>query len=543
MLYSLRAKYNLQSYRIAMTLFFIFAITTACSTAPKMTTINLPKLPHVDSVDFRPPNQSNIKFVSLNGNNSITKNNVTVTINSIENSSTFSTKINDPSNKSDYLVSITPMAVLLEITNNTNHIITLRKTIVRIEDKNQNEYPLINSISASKKMLIDKVDLAYDEHLDKISANLLGALFSPEYEINFKKFVKEFNEAAKIGDVRLPSTKEGYALSTTGETYKETRAPSYLFKLNYDQNLKKIANAKIKAREQILKINEVLGKVITGGVYQPINILPQRTVKITAPFYFGGEVDEIKLLNVGIYDLPTEVDQAGNPTKRDHFVFEMTTSNTTDEENCIINGNEYFAMNPGFTYKVTHSTSFHWNEKDKFEDSCKVEAEVQINGNSLIPVSILRKKKDKKDEKITSYYKKTNKGYVYFGYSKEIDNVNNKPNIILSNADTPSLPSKLTLNKPFSRIFDMAPFGFKDIGKIPIDSFAKKCKQPSEIKLKTSKDFIKVVSYKKLKQRNEDLYLFSKSIYAKNLGEIQESIYILYKNKVFRYLMNKKYNQ
>jgi len=532
-MFNLTSKYFSSNInRIVISLVIILNFL-ACSTAPKITTIDLPKLPYVEPVDFIPPNHSYVKFIPLNGNNSITKNNVTVKVNSVERNNTYSTKINDPFKHLDYPVSISPMAVLIEITNNTDHIITLRKTIVRIEDKNQKEYPLINSISASKKLLVDKIDIAYDEHLDKVHANLMGALFSQEYERNYKRFVKKFDDAAKLGEVRLPTTEEGFSLKTTGETIKDTRAPAYLLKLNYNPNLKKISNAKIKAREQVLKINETLGKVITGGVYQPINILPQRSVKITAPFYFDGEIDEIDFLNVGIYDLPTEVDQAGNPTKRDHFVFEMTTSSEiSDRSSNKINGDEYQLVKPGISGIFRHSLSLNWVEKSSMEDSFKVEPETTIDGNNLLPINIIRKQKDKKDENIIVYSQKTGKGYVYFG-SKNLS-TNNESNIELSNIDTPTLPSKTLLNVPFKKVFNLGTYGFKNIGRVSIDSIAKKCKKPPEISIGNSNDCIKVVSYKKIKQGKLELYLFSEVIYLKNFGELKESTYLMFNNKVMR---------
>ena len=66
-----------------------------------------------------------------------------------------------------------------------------------------------------------------------------------------------------------------------------------------------------------------VGSVISNGDYQPIAILPGRTSEIIVPIrdLRAGGISQARELRVGVYDLPTRVDAASNPTKRQNFEF------------------------------------------------------------------------------------------------------------------------------------------------------------------------------------------------------------------------------
>ncbi len=84
---------------------------------------------------------------------------------------------------------------------------------------------------------------------------------------------------------------------------------------------------KSKAIQKINNQIEVSAKnMITGGIYLPISILPKRTAKIVAPFSNPNPDKEITSLVIGIYDLPTKVNQAGDPVKRENFIFKMVAA-------------------------------------------------------------------------------------------------------------------------------------------------------------------------------------------------------------------------
>jgi len=71
------------------------------------------------------------------------------------------------------------------------------------------------------------------------------------------------------------------------------------------------------------EIPERISEIMTSGLYPRIDILPGRTVQVVAPFAKRTENVVIRGINIGLYDMQTKVDIAGNSTKRANFNFEM----------------------------------------------------------------------------------------------------------------------------------------------------------------------------------------------------------------------------
>lgn len=291
--------------------------------------ISYPTLPNTGkTVRFNLDTVKVEKFVSENGNNSITKDNVTVIVEDITeviNDDHFSTEIEGPTKK-NYRVGITPMMLVLNVKNDTNHIITLRQTIIKIEDENQNDYPLISNIPEAKNDLRKRVEIAFDDFLEQTD-NVLKAdiLKSAEYKSNYESFVTELKTAKRRGDVRTPDMEENKILTQVGvDDLIEKRSPKEVYNTWINHYRNKVLSLKGKAIQKIYNdIDNNVSNIITSGVYPAISLLPGRVTKIIVPFNTRTPKKQITSLVVNVFDVPTKVDQASNPTKREHFSFKL----------------------------------------------------------------------------------------------------------------------------------------------------------------------------------------------------------------------------
>jgi len=314
--------------------------------------IEPPSKPTLDMGKFIAPETHLKRFVAEGGAGSISKDNVTVKVADITDQikdNRFSTEIDGPGGNK-HLVSVSPMMLVLEIENGTDHIITLKRTIIVIEDENQQEYPLINSLQESKTKLITKVSGAFDKYLEDASAQYKENVYG-EYAEKHKKFSNELRTAAKksfgassgdafvegliggassnIADVRTSDMEEDRVLTEYGLNQKiEETSPTEVYAQGERHLRSEIMSLKSKA---IQKINNQLQtnvkNMITGGAYMPISILPKRTAKVIVPFSNPNPDKKITSLMIGVYDLPTKVNQAGDPVKRESFSFKMVATN------------------------------------------------------------------------------------------------------------------------------------------------------------------------------------------------------------------------
>lgn len=295
------------------------------------TLVQYPPLPEAHGiVDYKYNYIEPTKYIVENGNESITKGGVTVTISDISDDAgddKFTTFITGPNGK-NHKVGITPMMLVMRVKNNTNHIITLRNTIIKIEDENQNDYPLINNLQNAKEDLANRISRSFDNYIDQGSIFFKkNILENEQYLFDYEIFVTELTDAKNsgLGEVRTPDMEKGTCLTDVGfKNVIERWSPEYIYQKSLDSFKANVAQFKANAITQMRNgISENIGNIITSGVYQPISLIPGRATKIVAPFNIRKEGEVIEILYVNIFDLPTMVDAAGNPTKRDHFNFTL----------------------------------------------------------------------------------------------------------------------------------------------------------------------------------------------------------------------------
>jgi hypothetical protein len=338
---------------------FLIITLIGCGAERMAVKITYPSIPTNTEVTFVPVSTT-MKYVGKNGTNEMTIDNVTVKVDSIVSEikdNNYSVAIPAP-NGNTYEWSIFPMMLVLSITNNTDHIVTLDKTIVRLEDVNQREYPMIMTLSENKRDLIKRVTKAYDDYKGRyIDATceaykkMLSGPYIREHENDMKQ-IKEIldkgvmiEDATKVDTATLNSgervnmvSKDFFQCLLIREKRPEYEACIYkYFDNNYsvDGLMKKCKNTvagnidveKYKKQAEKKIENEISdsikGVLLTSGNYPRIDILPGRSVRVVAPFAKRQENEVIERILVGVYDLPTKVDQAANPIKRATFNFDM----------------------------------------------------------------------------------------------------------------------------------------------------------------------------------------------------------------------------
>lgn len=373
----------------------IVLMLAACSSAPQKRQIPVVKLSLPDegltkvykptniNVPFNPPSKlkENI-FVAKNGKDSITTDKVTVKVDSIISElkdNSYSVDILGPDGVT-YKYGLFPMMVVLKISNGTDHIVTLDKTIVKIEDETQNDFPMISNVAENKQNMISRVNKAFDSYAKKMKSMVeddfkkqIGNVYTTNYEAMVAKIneYESYGYRVDIGDIcnvfgteRAPKNTEmfreiqGYnrvqrvdmlcAVNDDYEGYlnetgiKQVKAllssdkylPYYNKHFVADANIDAQVNIKIKETNALkadavskvdssLSTSSIKNLILSSGVFQPIVVLPGRTEKVIIPFNKRNEDEDIKSVNLFVFDLPTQVDAAGTPTKRANFQFEM----------------------------------------------------------------------------------------------------------------------------------------------------------------------------------------------------------------------------
>lgn len=333
--------------------------------------VNPPKIPsipyivvnnaHEKPAEFNPAVPLNLRFIEKSGKSIQTQDNVTVAVTSITDSiddAEYTVSIDGPDDKS-YTYSLFPMMLVLEIKNNTDHIIRLTRTIIHIEDENQIEYPLISSFNENKLWLIKEIEKSFDEYKKQSQFNadtkqiadeyieqyrkVVFGSYQSEYNQFSEKLLKAHKDPSKEG-VRTPDVPSGKYFTDHGIQLKlmEYKPDQIFFKgqneikakisqetaIKYSsqqaQNEIKIDALKKDAVEKINNLPSLSG-LITSGEYLPISILPGRSKKIIAPISKRFSEEKIKEVNVSVFDLPTKVNAAGDPIKRTNFHYHFMT--------------------------------------------------------------------------------------------------------------------------------------------------------------------------------------------------------------------------
>ncbi len=281
--------------------------------------------------------QQNTRYVPKDGIGKATQDNVTVEVSDIVSSQSendYTIKVKDGEKEHNF--SVFPMLLVLRIINNTDHIVTLERTIVKIEDDKQNDYPMINSIAEIKQQSKATLERMYAEHLKQFRETYLADVkdkINGPYKTQYDQFATDVRaKMAKEVQIRFPETEPGKIVTVYGlNEYLKFYSPVEVYarqKKALDERSNKIealSKSIVERYSQQIdkKIPSNMKGVITSGVYQPINILPGRSEKVLVPFSKRKEDEVIKKINIGIYDLPTMVNEAGVPTKRAKFNFEM----------------------------------------------------------------------------------------------------------------------------------------------------------------------------------------------------------------------------
>ena len=315
----------------------------SCAGCATVETVTPPSFSFKPDSDFQlsqPDTAQIVRFVSKDGGGKATQDNVTVEVSDIvgqTGESDYSISFEDRGQKYNY--SVFPMLLVLKITNNTDHIVTLNNTIIKIEDDKQNDYPMANTVFETKQKAITTIREMFESRDRKYRETFLADVkekINGTYKAQYDQFSQDVRaKMAKGVEIRFPETPPGKVVTVHGlnENLKN-QSPAELYKrmqkdvTEREQTFAKGRNAIMsRITKQIEeKIPNNMKGVITSGVYQPINILPGRSEKVLVPFSKRKEDEIIKKINIGIYDLPTMVNEAGVPTKRAKFNFEMVAT-------------------------------------------------------------------------------------------------------------------------------------------------------------------------------------------------------------------------
>jgi hypothetical protein len=126
-------------------------------------------------IKFDPPKKFESKiFVPKDGKNKLTQDNITVEIDSVLSEldlKDYTISITEPNLdgfEKQHTYGLFPRIVIIKIHNNTDHIVKLKNTIIRLEDSNKNEFPLISNVGESKRILTNRIANAYDTFVKRL---------------------------------------------------------------------------------------------------------------------------------------------------------------------------------------------------------------------------------------------------------------------------------------------------------------------------------------------------------------------------------------
>lgn len=296
--------------------------------------VKYPVIPQASSerVEFSIYDVPKVKFVAEQGTNPKRLEDITIEISDVAgliDEEKISTTIKGPDNI-DYKIGITPMLLVINITNNTDHIITLERTIIKIEDDNQQDYPLIVNVKEAKEELIKTIIRAFDDYYNRMDDHLKASLLNNEtYNKDFNKFKDEVMKHLK-SRYRIKTTDSDANLIIKRKGVKvllNQISPKYLYQDNlrpYKERVELLKRAAIQKVNEDIEVN--VTNIITNGVYLPISLIPGREIKIVVPFNVRKKGERINSLFIRIFDMPIKVDAAGNPIKRDHFNFKLNST-------------------------------------------------------------------------------------------------------------------------------------------------------------------------------------------------------------------------
>ena len=257
---------------------------------------------------------------------------------------------------------------ILSITNKSERIFSLGRTIIQIEDDKANEFPIPSDIGKLIREMLSDVNEYYDKYKtgvgyeeveqkyknlidevqlnDKIISNHKKYIFG-EYKEKFDSY-KSLHSLNSFLEIFNPFTYIAFFLSdgksSIHENFDKSLSPGNVWfrhsdsfnddKLNLERNIYDGQNQLLLAtrnridrlcRECQEKIKGSLKKnakmIFTSGDFKPIPILPQKTIHIIIPINQWDINEAPDILYCKIYDIVTVTDDASNPIKRDNLSF------------------------------------------------------------------------------------------------------------------------------------------------------------------------------------------------------------------------------
>jgi len=317
----------------------LFSTIASCSSLVVVTPPDLDFKINMKEIKFVPPKKFESKiFVPKDGKNKLTQDNITVEIDSVLSEldlKDYTISITEPNLdgfEKQHTYGLFPRIVIIKIHNNTDHIVKLKNTIIRLEDSNKNEFPLISNVGESKRILTNRIANAYDTFVKRLKDKAINGYvekLNSEYRPKYDAMVEEIDRLHKNGyGIRTPDMKEGRYKTEYGiKVMLDEYAPKTLYNKYLPQMEAVLAQMsdyinkkKYEALKNINELPEFIKNVITNGIYPAINVLPGRNEKILVPFKTEKTINSV---HINIFDLPTQVDEAGITIKRANFYFEM----------------------------------------------------------------------------------------------------------------------------------------------------------------------------------------------------------------------------
>lgn len=268
--------------------------------------------------------------------------------------------------QADVNFSSVPRAAVLLITNHSEHIVSLGQTahltgtVIILEDEFGHGFRLFSEESW-KKDLTSRIRDFYDKSLRSAVASYRSAespriedyadqLAGP-YSTEYQRYVRNFRINSVL-QLLNPFWWTGVALVLLpgdSDELNKLLVPSLDARLSpdlvgtsaereYQEDLEReiaAAGSRVsQARDDCLAKAEKLAltdfvPMIMSGTFPSINILPHRQLRIYVPFEEIAEYP--RKLHLRVFDLVTDHDAAGMPTRRSNFAFELLKVDATDD--------------------------------------------------------------------------------------------------------------------------------------------------------------------------------------------------------------------
>ena len=309
----------------------------------------IPSLPEIN-VDFEiqstPIKVTRQFYVAAEGSsNPVTKDKVTIKIEAIgnggvsrqENSNEITGYVQCEYDEGTKLAfPVAGAGIVLTLSNNTGHILKTANSVLQMENKNGQELKFLEKRQAWKKRSINKIKKIFTNRKREISRvaeaekKKAERKISEEFDRAIVEYLKLWKEYKMEIDKRNKKAWESHSrvyeaqpVSTHNpEIFKEVVINNHIVIKQIKQwESKKVKALRSKFNECVQKITSSNGlelPLLGPGNFNKQTILPGKTLNGFIPLK-GGRKSIRNGLVVKIYDLVTETNAAGTPTKRTHF--------------------------------------------------------------------------------------------------------------------------------------------------------------------------------------------------------------------------------